>query len=367
MAMRRGLVVVAVAVALAGCANVPADVASTASPSWSHQPTAMVSTAAGLTRGTSAPPTTEPLTIAFAGDMNFEDETRARLDADPASVFGVAQQATRLADLTFGNLETSVGTSGNPESKSYTFRVPPTVFDALASAGFDAVSLANNHAVDFGAPALEETLQAIGATHVMVAGVGADAAAAYAPVFLAAKGRRVAFLAASQIKEETLANWTADDDSPGIAAVDERFFGSVAAADPRADITIVYLHWGVENTTCPSQLQQQTADRLIAAGADVIVGSHAHKLMGAGWLARTFVAYGLGNYLWYAQNNEETTRTGVLTVTFDESEPVGLTYAPARIVGSGIPEPMVGSDAEHASRRFEELRECTNLSAAPGG
>ena len=366
MAMRRRLVVVAAVVALAGCATVPADVASTASPSRSHQPTAMVPTAAGLTRGTSAPPA-EPLTIAFAGDMNFEDETRARLDADPASVFGVAQQATRLADLTFGNLETSVGTAGNPEPKAYTFRAPPTVFDALASAGFDAVSLANNHAVDFGAPALEETLQAIGATHVAVAGVGADAAAAYAPVFLAAKGRRVAFLAASQIKEATLANWTADDDSPGIAAVDERFFGSVAAADPRADITIVYLHWGVENTTCSSQLQQETADRLIAAGADVIVGSHSHKLMGAGWLGRTFVAYGLGNYLWYAQNSEETTRTGVVTVTFDESEPVGLTYAPARIVGSGIPEPMVGSDAEHASRRFEELRECTNLTATPGG
>jgi Bacterial capsule synthesis protein PGA_cap len=187
--MRRRLAVVAVAVALAGCARVPADVAPTASPGRSHQPTAMAPTAVGLTPGPSASPTAEPLTIAFAGDMNFEDETRARLDADPASVFGVAQQATRLADLTFGNLETSVGTSGNPESKAYTFQAPPAVFDALAIAGFDAVSMANNHVVDFGASALEETLRAIGATHVAVAGVGANAAAAYAPVFLVAKGR----------------------------------------------------------------------------------------------------------------------------------------------------------------------------------
>ena len=62
------------------------------------------------------------------------------------------------------------------------------------------------------------------------------------------------------------------------------------------------------------------------------------------------MAYGLGNYLWFCADDEERARTGMLTVTFDESEPVGMSYAPARIVGSGIPEPMVGSDAEHASR-----------------
>ena len=182
MAMRRRLAVVAVAVALAGCATVPADVASTASPRRESSAHGDGANSGRPDAGAISAPTTGPLTVAFAGDMNFEDETRARLDADPASVFGVAQQATRLADLTFGNLETSVGASGNPESKSYTFRVPPTVFDALASAGFDAVSLANNHAVDLG-PRRSETLRAIGATHVMVAGVGADAAAAYAPVF----------------------------------------------------------------------------------------------------------------------------------------------------------------------------------------
>lgn len=299
--------------------------------------------------------------------MNFEDEIRSRLAADPASAFGSALGDLGEADLTFGNLETAITEGGAPEPKTYTFRAPAAAFDALEIAGFDAVTMANNHGVDFGAQGLADTLAAIDETTVEVAGIGADAAEAYAPVFLEAKGRRVAFLGALDLRDETWQNWGATDESGGVARYDDRFVESVRAADQEADITIAYLHWAPENQSCPDpNIAPVIVDELVAAGADLIIGSHAHMLQGAGWQDRVFVAYGLGNYLWYSQRNEETTRTGILTVTVEGNDAVGLDYAPARIQSpSGVPAPMSGAEAADAKVAFEQLRACTDLSATP--
>lgn len=339
-------------------AAAPATSTATAAP----PPPSTTSTAPAVP----TPSEPEPLTLAFVGDMNFEAEIRPRLDADPGSVFGSALDDLGEADLTFGNLETAITEGGAPEPKTYTFRAPATAFDALEVAGFDAVTMANNHGVDFGGEGLADTVAAIDETDVPVVGIGADASTAYAPAFLDAKGRRVAFLGASELRDETLINWTASDTSGGIAAYGERFLASVAAADEQADLTVVYMHWAPENQSCPQANQTQVVDELIAAGADIVVGAHAHMLMGAGWRDRVFVAYGLGNYLWYFQRNEQTTRTGILTVTVEGNDPVALDYAPARIqTPSGIPTPMSGAEAASAQETFEDLRACTDLSATP--
>lgn len=321
---------------------------------------------------TSQPPSTptpaelEPLTLAFVGDMNFDGAIRPRLDGNPGSVFGPARDVLGDADLTFGNVETAITEGGTPEPKTYTFRAPATALEALEIAGFDALTMANNHGVDFGAEGLADTVTAIGQTDIPVVGIGADATTAYAPAFLEAKGRRIAFLGATQLRDETLLNWTASDTSGGVAAFDDRFLASVAAADEQADLTIVYMHWAPENQSCPQQNQTEAVDDLIAAGADIVVGAHAHMLMGAGWRDRVFVAYGLGNYLWYFQRNEQTTRTGIFTVTVEGNDPVALDYAPARIQDpSGIPAPMSGAEAADAQASFDALRACTDLSATP--
>lgn len=315
---------------------------------------------------TPTPSELEPLTLAFVGDMNFDGVIRPRLDGNPGSVFGPARDVLGDADLTFGNLETAITEGGAPEPKTYTFRAPATALEALEIAGFDALTMANNHGVDFGAEGLADTVTAIGQTDIPVVGIGADAAAAYASAFLEAKGRRIAFLGATQLRDETLINWTAGDTSGGVAAFDERFLASVAAADEQADLTVVYMHWAPENQSCPQQNQTEAVDDLIAAGADIVVGAHAHMLMGAGWRDRVFVAYGLGNYLWYFQRNEQTTRTGIFTVTVEGNDAVALDYAPARIQDpSGIPAPMSGAEATDAQASFDALRACTDLSATP--
>ena len=92
-----------------------------------------------------------------------------------------------------------------------------------------------------------------------------------------------------------------DAGGPGLAAArdDTRLLAAVRAADAHSDVVAVYLHWGAEHRGCPTAEQRKLAQNLADAGADVVVGTHAHVLLGAGMLDDTYVSYGLGNFLWY--------------------------------------------------------------------
>ena len=159
--------------------------------------------------------------------------------------------------------------------------------------------MANNHALDYGRGGLAETFAAIDATRFPVVGVGRDAAAAYAPWITDVRGRKVAFLGLSQIRERA-PQWSATDSRAGVASAlrTDLAVAAVAAARKRADVVVVYLHWGKEGSACPTAAadpRHGTRD----AGADAIVSTHAHVMLGDGYLGRTYVQYGLGNFLWW--------------------------------------------------------------------
>ena len=315
-------------------------------------------------------PTTSPpaarITLAFAGDVHFAERTATRLAADPATAFGDAAPALRAADLTMVNLETAVTERGSPEPKEFHFRTPATAFAALRAAGVDVATMANNHAADYGSVGLTDTLTAIRSTGFPTIGIGADAARAYAPYLVTVRGHRVALLAASQIRDRTLTAWSAGAASAGIAsAYDDRLVAAVRAARARAEIVVVYLHWGVEGQGCPSGDQRALAARLAAAGADAVVGTHAHLLLGAGWLGPAYVAYGLGNYLWW-RNSAYSDDTGVLRLTFAGRRVVAAALAPARIDTRGVPVPATGDTAARIQRKWADLVGCTGLAARPG-
>jgi poly-gamma-glutamate capsule biosynthesis protein CapA/YwtB (metallophosphatase superfamily) len=304
------------------------------------------------------------ITLAVAGDVHFAGRTATRLDADPATTFAEAASALRGADLTMVNLETAITSRGAAEPKEFHFRAPATAFTALRAAGVDLVTLANNHAADYGATGLADTLAAIRTFPAI--GIGPTATQAYAPYYTEIKGHRVALLAASQIRDHTLAAWSAGESSPGIAsAYDDRLVASVRAARSRAEVVVVYLHWGVEGQGCPSADQRALAARLAAAGADAVVGTHAHQLLGAGYLGTTYVAYGLGNYLWW-RDAAFSNDTGVLRLAFAGRRVVRADFEPARIDGRGVPVPATGQTAARIMRKWTGLVACTGLSGAPG-
>jgi poly-gamma-glutamate synthesis protein (capsule biosynthesis protein) len=132
----------------------------------------------------------------------------------------------------------------------------------------------------------------------------------------------------------------------------------VHAASRQDDVVVVYMHWGEELQGCPTTQQHITAQALARAGADIVVGSHAHVLLGAGWLDHTYVDYGLGNFLWY--HNEEP-ETGVLRLTVRDGEVVGDSWVPARIHTHGRPHPLSGPARGAAVAHWQALRGCTGL------
>jgi hypothetical protein len=125
-------------------------------------------------------------------------------------------------------------------------------------------------------------------------------------------------------------------------------------------VVVVYLHWGEEFQGCPTHPQRTTAQALADAGADIIVGSHAHVLLGSGWLGDSYVDYGLGNFLWYHKHQLET---GVLRLTIRDGQVVGDSWTPARIQTYGRPLPLQGSDRAAAIADWRRLRDCTGLAA----
>lgn len=287
--------------------------------------------------------TGRPVTIAFAGDVHFEGSSAAALDAG----LGSAGTVLRTADLAVVNLETAVTTGGNRQPKQYAFRAPARAFDTLRAAGVDVVSMANNHGMDYGRAGLRHSLAAAGAARMPVLGAGADDAAAFAPLRRTVRGVRVSVFAATDVLDSfAVGSWPATPDRPGLASVKDAGLARLVAAvraekGRRADVVAVVLHWGVERVTCPTARQQEVARALAAAGADVVAGSHAHVLQPTARVGRSVVAYGLGNFVFYARGGAGA-QTGVLTVTVTKAGVRGSTWSPA-VIRSGRPALLTGA------------------------
>lgn len=306
--------------------------------------------------------------MSFAGDVHFMDRVGARLAADPATVFGEAAPVLAKADVTMVNLETAITTGGTPQDKAFTFRAPPVALTALRDAGIDVATMANNHGADYGAVGLADSLAAIRASHFPVIGIGADDVAAFAAYRRTVNGVRLAVFAADQVQDETtLRLFSAGPGKPGVAnAFSPRLIQAVRAAKAAGDVVVVYVHWGTEYHSCPNADQAALAAQLADAGAAAVVGTHAHVLQGAGWRADgTYVAYGLGNYLWWMSFGNDQDDNGVLTLTFRGGRVVGDEFQPSHLDARGVPLPATGATRQRILAEWQQVRQCAGLLARP--
>ena len=266
--------------------------------------------------GRSAPP--DRITLAFAGDVHFERAARDLL-ADAAPLTTALRDTIGRADFAMVNLETALGEGGAPlPGKAYAFRAPVSSLDTLARAGVDAVSMANNHAADFGEGVFAQTLAARRGAPIPIVGVGRDEAEAFTPLRSTCTGCRSRCWPPRSFARRPRATMPPAPTIPASPRTSTRvrLRRAVRAAAATSDLVVVMMHWGTQYTSCADERQRETARLLAADGADVIVGGHAHRPQGSGWLGQSYVAYGLGNFVWY--NNEGAgAQTGVLTVTVD--------------------------------------------------
>jgi poly-gamma-glutamate synthesis protein (capsule biosynthesis protein) len=216
-------------------------------------------------------------------------------------------------------LETAVTTRGSPEPKEYTFRAPPRVFEALKEAGVDVVTMANNHGLDYGPASVADALAAARRAGMPVIGLGRNADQAYRPWIVTVNGQRIAFLAATAVVDSILVDsWSAGPKRPGVATAldgdNAALVAAVEAVRPRVDTVVVDMHYGSDLMPCPTEIQRAVARDVVRAGADIVVGQHAHILLGGGYLGSAYVNYGMGNFQFYSAGGA-TAETGVLMLT----------------------------------------------------
>jgi poly-gamma-glutamate synthesis protein (capsule biosynthesis protein) len=367
------------AFAAAGIAVLAVAGCTSTGPAPAGRPAGSVSSGAAPARQSSAP-TSPPssssaprrpgaFTINFAGDVHFMNRVGTRLDRNPRTVFGRAQPGLADADLTMVNLETAITNGhGTPQNKEFTFQAPPVALSALRDAGVDVATMANNHGADYGPGGLADTLAAIKHSGFPVIGIGRNAKHAFAPYTATLNGTKVAIIAADQVQDETtLSLFSAGAHKRGVAnAFSAQLVRAVRQAKAAGYLVIVYLHWGVELQTCPSSLQTGLAGTLAAAGATAVIGTHAHVLQGAGWRPDgTYVAYGLGNYLWWESFGNNQDDNGVLTLTFRHDRVVRDRFAPSHLDDQGVPVPATGAERQRIRAEWDQDRSCTDLSGHP--
>jgi len=192
-------------------------------------------------------------------------------------------------DLVVCNLECCLSARGAPttliEGKPFFFRGPPAAVDALKAMNIGAVGLANNHSLDFGEQALQDTLELLDTAGISTAGAGFGVDPARAPAVLRAGRLRVGLVATTDHPVEYAA-------APGrwgvaYARMHDRpplwLVGQIEAARQHCDLVIAFPHWGPNMATRPADWQRRAAVRLHEAGADLVAGHSAHVFHGAGW------------------------------------------------------------------------------------
>jgi poly-gamma-glutamate capsule biosynthesis protein CapA/YwtB (metallophosphatase superfamily) len=268
---------------LAACASQSSGARSpTATSAPTHTPTAT--------------PDTRPVTVAITGDLMMARSVGARLVAtDDAFPFTHTGEYLRGFDLTVGNLECVVSTLGAPQPKQYTFEAPVKSIERLVAAGFDIVSLANNHSGDYGKAAFSDMLGKLPGYGLTPLGGGLNRAAAHTPVIRKLHETTLGFLAYCEIEPQ---NFAATDASPGYAWLEAASMrADIQAARPQADFLIVFQHWGIEYETVESGHQQELARAAIDAGADLVVGAHPHVVQPYETYQGKLIVYSLGNFV----------------------------------------------------------------------
>jgi poly-gamma-glutamate synthesis protein (capsule biosynthesis protein) len=263
------------------------------------------------------------------------------------------------ADLLVANLECVIARGGVKwPSKLIHLRAPLRAAESLMVGGVDLVSVANNHALDFGRDAFSASLSAIGANGIRYAGGGANSTAARAARIVDVNGLDIAFLGYSlPFSTRTTFNtreWEATATLAGMAiGTPERVAADVRLARQHADVVVVMVHGGKEYAPSPNKQQRLFAQAAVAAGAALVIGHHPHVLQGYARSANTLIAYSLGNFV-FARFEGASNDSAILDVTLSEDGVQSFRFIPV-VIERGIPRPAVGAEIDRITARLPAL------------
>lgn len=274
-------------------------------------------------------PTGQKTTMLFVGDIMMDRGIRAIVEkhgGDYSYPFAGIHESIAGADIAFGNLEGPISDKGSNRGSIYSFRMDPKAASAIAGAGFDIVSMANNHMGDWGREAMEDTFSRLHDAGVQYVGAGDTLSAALEPTIIERNGMKIGFLAFSDVGPVWMA---ASDMQSGIAlARKELVTDAVLHARSKTDILIVSFHFGEEYTTHSNTRQQDLARAAIDAGAKLVVGHHPHVAEEIEKYHGGVIAYSLGNFIFDQAFSPDTKKALMLKMVFDGTSIDQMTEVP---------------------------------------
>ncbi len=321
----------------------------------------------------SATPIEPTVRLLFTGDINpGRCLAEQAIGYDDFTIpYKLLASELSAADITVGSLDGSISDLAPPEPcPEHDLEVsnligPARTVEGLASAGFDVLTVATNHALDCGTlgwgcdgQVLAETRRNLNAEGIQPVGMGTDLAEARKPVIIERQGVRFAFLGVNAVSGE--ATW-AGDSRPGTAPLSDEAIrdvaADIAAARRQADVVIVLPHWGVEYEQYPQSEQRAWAAALIDAGADLVIGNHAHVIQPVETFAQGgVVAYALGNFV-FDQGALERRQGVVFEAIFRGSKLVSWRLMPILINTSFQPRWATPAEAAEILGRVEAATE----------
>ena len=273
------------------------------------------------------------ISFTFAGDISLADnwhtmqflKTTENGISECISPFLIDKM--KAADITCVNNEFCFSDRGSPmPNKLYTFRAATKNVSVYADLGIDIVDIANNHCFDYGEDAFLDTLDTLKGANIPYMGGGRNAEEAALPQYFIVEGKKIAYVAATRAEKFVLTP-EAGEDTPGVLRCYDpaKFIEVIREAKKNADFVIANLHWGTEDSHDLEAEQTETARKYIDAGADLIIGAHAHCLQGIEYYKHVPIVYNLGNY-WFSKYDIDT---GLLGVTLNADDSLDMVFWPA--------------------------------------
>ncbi len=270
--------------------------------------------------------------IDLVGDINLADDwytmdAAAQRGSVSDCISENAQSELASADISVVNNEFVYEDGETPlAGKTYTFGAATENVKLLKIFSADLVTLANNHVYDYGEAGLISTLDTLDDAGIPYVGAGRNLEEASAIKYFVVKGRKIAFVSATEIEKFAKYTKEATENSPGvIKTIDTSLFCSVIAeAKANADYVVACVHWGIEGKNDFESEQRRMAEDYVKAGADVVIGGHPHRLQGVEFIEDTPVAYSLGNF-WFSTGTIYTT---IAQIRIDESGELSLYMIP---------------------------------------
>ncbi len=254
-------------------------------------------------------------TLIFVGDIMLSRSIGRLMvkSNDWSYPFANVKDFLKRADLTFANFENPMSNRGVLLGSIYSFRADPLAIEGMTTAGFDVVSIANNHIWDYGQDAFEDTRGILNENGITPVGGGDDFNQAHTAVIKDVKGTKIAFLAYTDLLPKFLGSTNA---RPAVASPSvEQITVDVTRAKQQADIVVTSFHWGEEYQTVHNPKQELLAHAAVDAGADLVIGHHPHVIQDVEKYKNSYIAYSLGNFVFDQNFSEDTSKGLVIRVT----------------------------------------------------